>query len=129
MVEEGYLAKLDKSRNPNPSTSTRRSRAASDPTDEYQVPKDYGTTGVLYMKSKVSKPPTSWSDFYELIKGEASGKTVFVDSMGDVFVFPLKMLGFPANSVDKEGWTRPARSCWRSRRTCTASIPTSTASR
>ena len=37
-----------------------------------------------------------------MVKGEASGKTVFVDSMGDVFVFPLKMLGFSANSVDKD---------------------------
>jgi spermidine/putrescine transport system substrate-binding protein len=103
MVEEGYLAKLDKSRIPNLQYINKTFKGVWwDPTDEYQVPKDYGTTGVLYMKSKLSKPPTSWRDFYELIKGEASGKTVFVDSMGDVFVFPLKMLGFPANSVDKD---------------------------
>ena len=61
MVEEGYLTKLDKSRLPN----TKYINAAFkgiwwDPTDEYQVPKDYGTTGILYMKSKLSKPPASW---------------------------------------------------------------------
>jgi len=103
MVEEGYLTKLDKSRLPN----TKYINAAFkgiwwDPTDEYQVPKDYGTTGVLYMKSKLSKPPTSWKDFYEMTKGEASGKTVFVDSMGDVFVFPLKMLGYRSDSEDQK---------------------------
>jgi len=43
----------------------------------------------------------SWREFYEMVKGEASGKTVFVDSMGDVFVFPLKMLGYSLNSTDQ----------------------------
>ena len=47
--------------------------------------------------------PTSWQEFYDLVKGTASGKTVFVDSMGDVFVFPLKMLGYSLNStIQKE---------------------------
>jgi spermidine/putrescine transport system substrate-binding protein len=56
---------------------------------------------VLYRTTMIPTVPKSWKDFLELIKGPASGKTVFVDSMGDVFVFPLKMLGFSANSVDK----------------------------
>ena len=73
-----------------------------DPTNEYQVPKDYGTTGILYMKSMLSKIPQSWREFYEMIEGEASGKVVFVESPGDVFVFPLKMLGYSLNSVDKD---------------------------
>ena len=37
-----------------------------------------------------------------MIEGEASGKVVFVESPGDVFVFPLKMLGYSLNSVDKD---------------------------
>ena len=83
-------------------SSTRRSRTCGGiPTNEYQVPKDYGTTGILYRKSLISKIPQSWREFYEMIKGEASGKTVFVDSMGDVFVFPLKMLGYSLNTVEK----------------------------
>ena len=102
MVEEGYLR----------SSTCRGSRTSQyinptfkglwwDPTDEYQVPKDYGTTGILYRKSLVSKSPHVVAEFYEMIKGEASGKTVFVDSMGDVFVFPLKMLGYSLNTVEK----------------------------
>lgn len=99
MVEEGFLTKLDLSRIPN----TKHINPAFkgqwwDPNDEYLVPKDYGTTGVLWRKSLIPAVPTSWREFYELVKGEGSGKTVFVDSMGDVMVFPLKMLGYSLNS-------------------------------
>src|SRR6188508_780848 len=80
MVEQGFVEKLDKSRLPNLANIDPKFKGLWwDPNDDYQIPKD----------------------FLELIKGPASGKTVFVDSMGDVFVFPLKMLGFSANSVEK----------------------------
>lgn len=99
MVEEGFLAKLDLSRIPNVKYINPTFKGLWwDPTDEYQVPKDYGTTGILWRKSLLPSVPASWKEFYELVKGEASGKTVFVDSMGDVFVFPLKMLGYSLNS-------------------------------
>lgn len=102
MVEEGFLTKLDMSRIPNASHINATFKGLWwDPTDEYQVPKDYGTTGILWRKSLLSKTPTSWQEFYDQVKGEASGKTVFVDSMGDVFVFPLKLKGYSLNSVDQ----------------------------
>jgi spermidine/putrescine transport system substrate-binding protein len=103
MVDEGFLQKLDLSRIPNLEYINKTFKDLWwDPTNEYQVPKDYGTTGILYMKSLISKIPQSWREFYDMVKGEASGKTVFVDSMGDVFVFPLKMLGYSLNSEDKD---------------------------
>ena len=99
MVDEGFVAKLDKSRLPTLSNINAKFKGQWwDPNDEYLIPKDWGTTGVLYQKSALSKEPASWQDFYDAIKGEASGKTVFVDSMGDVFVFPLKMLGYSLNT-------------------------------
>jgi spermidine/putrescine-binding protein len=102
MVEEGFLAKLDLSRIPNVQYINETFKGLWwDPTNEYQVPKDYGTTGILYRNSLLSKVPTSWQEFYDLVKGEASGKTVFVDSMGDVFVFPLKLKGYSLNSTDQ----------------------------
>ena len=103
MVEQGFVQKLDKSRLPNLANIDPKFKGLWwDPNDEYQIPKDFGTTGVLYRTTMIPTPPKSWKDFVELIKGPASGKTVFVDSMGDVFVFPLKMLGFSANSIVKE---------------------------
>ena len=103
MVEEGFLMKLDLSRIPNVQHINPTFKGLWwDPTDEYQVPKDYGTTGILYRKSLIPAVPTSWKEFYDLIKGEGSGKTIFVDSMGDVLVFPLKMLGYSLNSADQK---------------------------
>jgi spermidine/putrescine transport system substrate-binding protein len=102
MVEQGFVQKLDKSRLPNLANIDPVFKGLWwDPNDEYLIPKDYGTTGILYRSSLLPSIPASWKDFLTLVKGPASGKTVFVDSMGDVFVFPLKMLGFSANSVDK----------------------------
>lgn len=101
MVEEGFLQKLDLSKIPNVAyIGDTFKNLWWDPTNEYQVPKDYGTTGILYRSSMLPAPPTSWRDFYDLVKGAGSGKTIFVDSMGDVFVFPLKMLGYSLNSED-----------------------------
>ena len=99
MVEEGFLTKLDKSRLPNLSNLNPTFLGQWwDPNDEYLIPKDYGTTGILYRSDLIAEVPTSWEQFLAQVKGEASGKTVFVDSMGDVFVFPLKMLGYSLNT-------------------------------
>ena len=35
-----------------------------------------------------------------MIIGPSSGKVIFVDSRDDVFIFPLKMLGYSLNSVE-----------------------------
>ncbi len=102
MVEEGFIAKLDLSRIPNQKyIDPAFLGLAWDPTNEYQLPKDFGTTGILYREKLTGKPVVSWQELYDLTLGEFSGKTVFVDSMGDVFVMPLKMLGYSLNSVDK----------------------------
>jgi spermidine/putrescine-binding protein len=109
MVEEGFLTKLDKSRIPNLALINDAFKGQWwDPNDEYLVPKDYGTTGILYRSTMLPAVPTSWKEFYEQVKGPGSGKTVFVDSMGDVFVFPLKMLGYSLNS-DVESELNEAR--------------------
>jgi spermidine/putrescine transport system substrate-binding protein len=103
MVEEGFLQKLDLTRIPNVAKIDKAFKGLWwDPTDEYQVPKDFGTTGILYRSTLISKVPQSWKEFETAVKGEASGKTIFVDSMGDVMVFPLKMLGFSLNTEVKE---------------------------
>jgi spermidine/putrescine transport system substrate-binding protein len=101
MAEEGYIQKLDFSRIPNfqyidPAVLSQ----AWDPNNEYHIPKDLGTTGILYRSKIVTEPITSWREFYDLAVGKYSGKTVLVDSAGDVLVMPLKMLGYSLNSTD-----------------------------
>ena len=101
MIEGGYLQKIDMSRVPNIELINPVFRKQWwDPTEEYAVPKDYGTTGILYRSGLIPSVPTSWREFYDLIKGEASGKVIFVKSRDDVFIFPLKMLGYSLNSVE-----------------------------
>ena len=101
MVEGGYLAKLDPARIPNAQYINPAFKGLWwDPKDEYQLPKDFGTTGLLYRSKLVTEPLTSWQEFFDLAKGKYSGKVVLVDSMGDVMVMPLKMLGKSLNSTD-----------------------------
>ena len=101
MAEEGYIQKLDYSRIPNMKHIDPALLSQSwDPNNEYHVPKDYGTTGIMYRSKIVTEPLTSWREFYDLTKGKYSGKTVLVDSAGDVMVMPLKMLGYSLNSTD-----------------------------
>jgi len=102
MVEGKYIQKLDWSRIPNQKHINKAFKGlAWDPKDEWQLPKDFGTTGVLYRSKVVKEPVTSWKEFFDLATGKYSGKVVLVDSMGDVMVMPLKMLGKSLNSVEK----------------------------
>jgi spermidine/putrescine transport system substrate-binding protein len=103
MIDGGYIQKLDWSRIPNQQYINAAFKGQGwDPNDEWQLPKDFGTTGILYRSKIVKEPVTSWQEFLDLAKGKYSGKVVLVDSMGDVFVMPLKMLGKSLNSTEKE---------------------------
>ena len=102
MVEGGYIQKLDWSRIPNQKyIDPAFKKQGWDPNDEWQLPKDFGTTGILYRSKLVKEPLTSWKEFVDLAKGKYSGKVVLVDSMGDVLVMPLKMMGKSLNSIEK----------------------------
>jgi spermidine/putrescine transport system substrate-binding protein len=101
MVQNRYIQKLDLSRVPNfkyidPAVLSQ----PWDPTNEYHIPKDFGTTGILYRSKVVKEPVTSWREFYDLATGKYSGKVVLADSALDVYAMPLKMLGYSLNSVD-----------------------------
>ena len=92
--------KLDKSRLPNLAKVNERFLTLPfDPNDDYIVPKDWGTTGIIY-RGSVKEPVTSWKDFFDLAKGKYSGKTLIVNSPGDVFVAPLRLHGFDVNTTD-----------------------------
>jgi len=101
LIEAGIVQKLDHSRIPNLQyINPTFLNNAWDPNADYMIPKDYGTTGILYRTKLVPEPVTSWKDLYDLTIGKYSGKVVFVNSMGDVFPMPLKMLGYSVNDND-----------------------------
>ena len=99
LAKGGYLQKLDKSRLPNLKNVNQRFLTMPfDPNDDYIVPKDWGTTGIIY-RGSVKEPVKSMeADFWTLATGKYSGKTLVVDSPGDVFVAPLRLHGFDVNT-------------------------------
>ena len=102
LASGGFLQKLDKSRLPNLANINKQFKGLpSDPNDEYIVPKDWGTTGIIYRGKDVKETITSWKDFFDLATTKYSGKTFVVNSPGDVFVAPLAMHGFDVNTTDK----------------------------
>jgi spermidine/putrescine transport system substrate-binding protein len=102
LADGGFLAKLDKTRLPNLAKVNEKFLTLPfDPNDEYIVPKDWGTTGVIY-RGQVKEPLTSWKEFFDLSKGKYSGKTLVVNSPGDVFVAPLRLHGFDVNTTSKD---------------------------
>lgn len=67
--------------------------------NNYHLPKDWGTTGIAIRSKDVKEDVKTWKDFFDLAP-KYSGKIVIVNSPGDVFVAPLKALGYSINSVD-----------------------------
>ena len=100
MVEQGFLQKIDWSKVPNGSLiNPQFKKQWWDPNDEYQLPKDWGTTGIALRSKIVTEDVKTWKDFFDLAP-KYSGKIVVVDSMGDVLTAPLKALGYSLNSND-----------------------------
>ncbi len=100
MRDQGFLQKLDMSRIPNAQYIDAAFKGLWwDPTDEWQLPKDWGTTGIAVRTKIVTEPVTTWKEFLD-IAPKYSGRIVIVDSPGDVFVAPLKARGHSLNSTD-----------------------------
>jgi spermidine/putrescine-binding protein len=100
LVEGGFIQKIDWSKVPNAQYIDKQFKGLWwDPKDEYQMPKDWGTTGIAVRTKVVKEDVSSWKKFFE-VAPNYSGRIVIVDSPGDVFVAPLKALGYSLNSVD-----------------------------
>jgi spermidine/putrescine-binding protein len=100
MVEQGFIQKIDWMKIPNAQYIEAPFKGLWwDPNNEYQLPKDWGTTGIAVRTKYVKEEVRTWKAFFE-VAPKYHGKIVVVDSPGDVFAAPLKALGFSLNSVD-----------------------------
>ena len=98
MREQGFIQKIDFSQIPNAKYIEAAFKGVWwDPTDEWQLPKDWGTTGISVRTKVVKEDVSSWKQFFE-VAPTYSGRIVLVDSPGDVFVAPLKALGYSLNT-------------------------------
>ena len=55
-----------------------------DPGNKHSVCKDWGSTGWIYDKTKVSATIETWDDFIAVAQGEASGNTSVLDTPGNL---------------------------------------------
>jgi spermidine/putrescine transport system substrate-binding protein len=66
----------------------------------YGLPKNWGTEGFMVNTNKLKKLPSSYREFFEMAKGEASGHVVMPDDPLTCIGFALRATGHHYDSVD-----------------------------
>lgn len=98
MVHNGLLRKLDHSLIPNLKNMDPAFLGQDwDPNNEYSICKNWGSTGFVYDKTKITRELHTWADFHDAAMNEASGSVSMLDE-------PASLTGsyFWANGVE---WT------------------------
>jgi spermidine/putrescine transport system substrate-binding protein len=96
MVQNGLLDELNLDLIPNFDNVEEIYRNQPwDPNNKHSVPKDWGSTGWIYDKTKVTADIKTWGDFGDVAMGEASGATSVLDAPGDITA-----IYFWANGID-----------------------------
>jgi spermidine/putrescine transport system substrate-binding protein len=103
MVDGDFIQKIDWTKVPNAKLINPQFQAfyKDDKAElnDYHMPKDWGTTGIAIRTKDVKEEVKTWKQFFE-VAPKYKGRIVIVDSPGDVFVAPLKALGYSLNSTD-----------------------------
>jgi spermidine/putrescine transport system substrate-binding protein len=66
----------------------------------YAVPKNWGTTGFVYNSKAMPQKPTSWKEFWDLTRNEATGRVMVHDYQLTTIGNALKYFGYSFNSND-----------------------------
>lgn len=102
-VQLGLIEPLDLSRIPNFDPKAFQERFMAQGTVNgkvYAVPKNWGTTGIVYDASRVKGNPDSWKQFWDLTLTSASGRTIVHDYQLTAIGNALKYYGYSFNSLD-----------------------------
>ena len=102
-VKLGLIEPLDLSRIPNFDAKAFEQRFMAQGTVDgkvYAVPKNWGTTGMVYDSEQLKASPTSWKEFWDLSKGEADGRVIVHDYQLTAIGNALKAFGYSFNSLD-----------------------------
>lgn len=70
-----------------------------DPENSYSVPYCWGTVGILYNKTMVDEPITSWDVLWD---EKYKDNILMQDSVRDLFMVSQKRLGYSMNSTDQK---------------------------
>lgn len=97
---EGLLEELDFSNIENASyTLDWLKDSTYDPGMKYSVPYMWGTVGIIYNTTMVKEPVTSWTAMWD---EDYQNNVIMMDSIRDTIGVTLKMLGYSANTRDKD---------------------------
>ena len=101
MIVADMLTPLDHSKIPNMANiETTFLNPAFDPGRKFSLPYMWGSIGVGYRKSAVSKTPDSWADLYT--SPEYAGRIALLGSGDTVFQMALKLMGKSLNDWSDE---------------------------
>ena len=100
MINEGMLEKLDFANIPNMAKIGEQYKGlAYDPGDEYSVPYTWGVVGLVYNKTMVSEPPTSWDAMWD---PQYENSILMFNNSRDAFAIAAKRLGMSMNPTTVE---------------------------
>ncbi len=103
MIDNDMLQELNFDNMPNATANIGaqyyEQAAAFDPGNKYCVPYCWGTVGILYNKTMVSEPVTSWAILWD---EKYADNILMQDSVRDAFMVALKLNGNSMNSMNEE---------------------------
>lgn len=102
MIDNDLLAELDLSKLPNATENIGEQyweqSKQFDAENKYSVPYCWGTVGILYNKTMVDEPITSWSVLWD---EKYKDNILMQDSVRDAFMVALKLNGYSMNTVNE----------------------------
>lgn len=101
MIQEDMLAELNYDNIPNVVNIDAQYFASAegfDPGNKYAVPYCWGTVGILYNKTMVDEPITSWESLFD---EKYKGEILMIESVRDGIGIALKYLGYSVNSTNE----------------------------
>ena len=102
MIENGLLQELNYDNMPNAKANIGaqyyEQAEEFDPGNKYCVPYCWGTVGILYNKTMVDEPVTSWSILWN---EKYADNILMQDSVRDLFMVALKLKGYSMNTLDE----------------------------
>ncbi len=102
MIDNNLLQELNFDNMPNAKANIGaqyyEQAAAFDPGNKYCVPYCWGTVGILYNKTMVDEPVTSWSILWD---EKYDDNILMQDSVRDAFMVALKLKGYSMNSLNE----------------------------
>src|SRR5690625_2673589 len=100
MAQEGLLLEIDLDNIPNfENIADEWKDLEYDPENKYSVPYLYGYDGIIYNKSIITEPPTSWGDLWN---PDYAGHVVIMDAADEISDMLQQYLGNDMNDPTEE---------------------------